>query len=444
MIYSTKRFLSASLLAVAIGAGLATTSNTASAQGAEPQYFPLLTYRTGPYGVNGAPWANGFVDYLKLVNNRDGGINGVKISWEECEFGYATDRGVECYERIKGKGKAASVQPLSTGVTFALTDKVEKDQIPILTVGYGRSESQDGRVFKWNFPIGGSYWTAADIIIQHLIKKEGDLKGKKIALIYHDSPYGKEPIPLLQKRAQLNGFQFTAIPVAHPGVEQKSAWLQVRQTRPDYVLLWGWGVMNGTAIKEAVATNYPREKMYGIWWAGAEVDVKDVGANAKGYNAITLQHGAGRAKVHEEILKHVHGKGQGTGPADEVGTVLYTRGMISGMLAVEGVRTAQGKYGKKALTGAQTRWGYENLYLDHQDLANLGFANVLRAIKTTCDDHVGSTFARIHTWDGTKWNFTSDWYSADDSVVNPLVRSTADAYAKSKNIQRRPDADCRG
>ena len=52
--------------------------------------------------ANGNPWANGYVDYLKLVNAQ-GGINGVKISFEECEFGYATDRGVECYERLKGK-----------------------------------------------------------------------------------------------------------------------------------------------------------------------------------------------------------------------------------------------------------------------------------------------------------------------------------------------------
>ena len=36
--------------------------------------------------------------------------------------------------------------------------------------------------------------------------------------------------------------------------------------------------MNSTSLKEAVATGYPREKMYGVWWAGAEPDVKDVGA----------------------------------------------------------------------------------------------------------------------------------------------------------------------
>ena len=143
------------------------------------------------------PFANGYVDYLKLVNARDGGINGVKITFEECETGYATDKGVECYERLKGKGPtgATAFHTLSTGITYAVTDKTFADKIPIITAGYGRADSVDGTVFGWNFPLGGTYWDAADMLVQHIGKKEGGLdklKGKKIALVYHDSPYGKE------------------------------------------------------------------------------------------------------------------------------------------------------------------------------------------------------------------------------------------------------------
>ena len=254
------------------------------------QFIPHLVYRTGAYAPNGIPFANGIADYYNLVNERDGGINGVKIAFEECDTGYATDRGVECYERLKGKGPtgAAYVIPLSTGITFALTEKAPVDKIPIISMGYGRSESRDGSVFQWNFPLLGTYWTAADIILQHIAKKEGGfdkLKGKKIALVYHDSPYGKEPIALLQKRAQMHGFEAACCCRSpHPGVEQKATWLQIRQNRPDYVLLWGWGVMNSTAIKEAVAVGYPRDKMYGVWWSGAEPDVRPADDGAKGYN----------------------------------------------------------------------------------------------------------------------------------------------------------------
>src|SRR5574343_1452709 len=416
------RQLALATVVAAAGLSSALLPSPAFAQ-AKEQFFPVLVYRTGAYAPNGVPFANGYVDYLKLVNAQ-GGINGVKLSFEECETGYATDKGVECYERLKGKG-ATVFQPLSTGITFALTEKAPADKIPLITAGYGRSESADGGVFKWNFPLLGTYWVNADVLVQHIAKKEGGfdkLKGKKVALVYHDSPFGKEPIPVLQERAKMHGFDLQLLPVTAPGVEQKATWLQVRQSRPDYVFLWGWGVMNSTALKEAVATGYPREKMYGVCWSGSEPDVKDVGEAAKGYNAITMQHGAEKnADVVKEILAQVHAKGQGTGPKEEVGSVLYMRGMLSAMLGVEGVKRAQEKYGKgKVMTGEQVRWGLENLALDQKKLDALGFSGVMRPVSTSCQDHMGSSWARVHTWDGAKWGGMSDWYQADEAILKPM------------------------
>jgi branched-chain amino acid transport system substrate-binding protein len=428
-------------------ASAALTSTLVQAQAATEQFFPVLVYRTGAYAPNGVPFANGYVDYLKLVNAR-GGINGVRISFEECETGYATDRGVECYERLKNRGGGATVfQPLSTGITFALTEKAPTDKIPLITAGYGRSESTDGMVFKWNFPLLGTYWDAADILIQHLARKEGgaaNLRGKKIALVYHDSPFGKEPIPLLEERAKMHGFNLQLLPVTHPGVEQTSTWLQIRRDRPDYVLLWGWGVMNSAALRQAQTTGFPRDRMFGVWWAGAEPDVKDVGAAAAGYSALAMQHGAEpNSRVVRDVLTMVHDKGQGTGPRDEVGQVLYMRGLISAMLAVEGVFRAQERFGKgKRMSGEQARWGYENLALNQARLNALGFEGVMRPISTSCTDHRGDVWARIHTWDGTKWNFTSDWMQSDQAIIKPMIRSAADKYSQEKGIPRRTPADC--
>lgn len=411
------------------------------------QFFPVLVYRTGAYAPNGSQWANGYIDYLKLTNTR-GGINGVKVSFEECETAYATDRGIECYERLKGKnGGATVIQPLSTGVTFAVTDKAETDKVPVVTFGYGRSESADGGVFKWNFPLGGNYWVAADIQIQHIAKKEGGLdklKGKKIAFVYHDSPYGKEGIAVFQERARMHGFELILLPVPHPGIEQRSVWLQIRQQRPDHTILWGWGIMNTAAIKEAIATGYPRERMLGVWWSGSELDVAEVGAGGKGYSALTLQHGAHPdAKVIKEVLAQVYDKSQGTGPRSEVGNVLYMRGMISAMLGIEGVRAAQERFGKgRVMSGEQTRWGLENLNLTQAKLDALGFGGVMRPISTSCQDHMGSFTARVHTWNGSNFELTSDWYEADMAILKPMIRAAADKYAVDKKLTRRSGADC--
>ena len=294
------------------------------------------------------------------------------------------------------------------------------DKIPLLTLGYGRSESRDGSVFPWNFIAVGSYWTAADIAIQHIAKELGGidkLKGKKISLVYHDSPYGKEPIPALEARAKKNGFEFKAIPVTHPGVEQKSQWLAIRQDRPDYVLLWGWGVMNSTAIKEAAAVAYPRDKMIGVWWSGAEPDVTPAGDQATGYKALLLQHPAGKFGVHADLEKFVISKDKSAGK-DTFAQVLYNRGLINSMLGVEAIRTAQEKFGKKPLTGEQVRWGFENLDLvrrAHQGAGLRGHAEAdqVHAARTTR----APTRPACTSGTARQWKIISDYYTAD--LIDP-------------------------
>jgi branched-chain amino acid transport system substrate-binding protein len=425
----------AAALALAVAGSLGVALD-AAAQSNEI-FIPVLVYRTGAYAPNGVPWADGFVDYLKLVNERDGGVNGVKLAFEECETAYATDRGVECYERLKSK-KPVAVNPLSTGITYALTDKVAADKIVLLTAGYGRSESVDGSVFKYTFPMMGTYWDAADILVQHVAKK-GSLKGKKIALVYHDSPYGKEPIPVLEAHAKTHGFELLKLPVTHPGVEQKATWLQIRQQRPDYVFLWGWGVMNSTAIKEAIAVSYPRLQMYGVWWAAAEPDVMPAEQAAKGYNGLALQHSAeNNLPIHKDMHKFLYDKGKGTAAKkEEVGAVLYNRGMLSAMLTVESIRAAQGKFGKRVMTGEEVQWGAENLNIDAARIKALGVEGMLQPIKTSCSDHEGARRARIHTWDGSKWSYTSDWYEADSKLLRPMIEAAAKKYGAEKKVEAR-------
>ena len=91
--------------------------------------FPSLSYRTGAYAANGIPFADGYADYFTLLNERDGGIGGVMTRLVECETGYNTEKGVECYEATKGEG-ALVYQPLSTGITYQLIPKATADGIP--------------------------------------------------------------------------------------------------------------------------------------------------------------------------------------------------------------------------------------------------------------------------------------------------------------------------
>ena len=276
------RGLVAALVLTGLWAGSAAAQNE--------QFFPIMSYRTGPYAPNGIPVANGALDYYRLVNARDGGINGVTITWEECEFQYNTKVGVECYEKLKNKGPtgASVFFPMSTGVTYQLIPKAAVDEVPIFSMGYGRTAAADGRVFKWVFNFPTTYWSQASAFVRYVGEQEEgmeNLAGKKIALIYHNSAYGKEPIPTLEALAGKYGYDLNLLAVDHPGQEQKATWLQIRRYKPDWIFLWGWGVMNQVAVKEAAAINFPMDHFIGVWWSGSENDVIPAGDCAIGYKA---------------------------------------------------------------------------------------------------------------------------------------------------------------
>ena len=433
---------------VLLGAAVAGLLGSAVAS-ADDQFIGLPSYRVGPYASGGSGLFGGWIDYMQLINERDGGINGVKLTWEECETEYNNARGVECYERLKKKGSTGNTvfQPVSTGITYSVLDKVVQDKIPMVTIGYGRTDAADGRVFPWVFPMITTYWSQASAIVNFMGQKEGGmdkLKGKKIGLLYHDSAYGKESHAIMDKLAAKHGFEVIKIAVAHPGNEQQSQWLQIRQAKPDYVVLWGWGVMNPTAIKAAAKTGFPREKLIGVWWSGAEEDTIPAGPAAKGFIAAGFNVAGANYPVVVDIKKHVYGKNKGNmEDKTRVGSVYYNRGVVHGIITVEAIRKAQEKYGKgKALTGEQVRWGFENLNLDEKRLEELGVKGVIRPLKTTCEDHMGSSWARVHTWDGSKWVMGADWYEADKSVLGPMVKEAADRYAAEKQVKRRDASDC--
>ena len=408
------------------------------------QYFPIFVFRTGPFAPSGIPAANAARDFALLIEKRDGGINGVKAVYEECETQYNTKLGIECYEKLKGKGStgATIINPASTGLTYQLIPKSSVDKIPIMTMGYGRTAAADGRVFKWVFNFPTTYWSQASAFVRYIGQESGGLDrlaGKSIALIYHNSAYGKEPIPVLEALSEKYGFELRLIAVDHPGQEQKAAWLQVRRFQPDWILLWGFGVMNQVAIKEAAANGFPMERMLGVWWSGTESDVVPAGDDAIGYKAGTFHAPGSDFPLFQDIVKYVYDGDFEEARRNHWGEILYNRTILNYVYGAEAVRTAMARWGNKAMTGEQVRWGLENLNVTEERFAELGLEGFAKELKVSCEDHESGGSVLIQQWDGSKWNLITDWIEPMREVVRPMIEKAAAAYAKENNITLR---DC--
>ncbi len=245
--------------------------------------------------------------------------------------------------------------------------------------------------------------------------------------------YGREPIPLLEELSKEMGFSVVKIPVGVKEMQsQSSHWLQVRKERPDWMIMWGWGAMNPTAIKEAAKIKFPMDKFIGVWWSGGNVDVVPAGPGAKGYKSANF-HGTGTSYgAIQDILKHVVKAGKSQAKEETVGDNFYNRGVMNAVVIAEAIRNAQKISGKKDINGEDMRAGLETLSITAERLKEIGLEGFTNPIQVTCKDHAGAHPIYIQQWDGKAWNKVSDWIEPMKEAVRPKLIAAADKYVADK------------
>jgi hypothetical protein len=116
--------------------GLVAVAAVPSLAQAKEQYFGIPSYRVGPFAAGGTGFFGGIIDYLQYVNMKEGGVNGVQMSWTECETEYNAARGVECYQRLlkKGDQQMHIFEPLATPIAYGVLNRVDDDKVVLTTV----------------------------------------------------------------------------------------------------------------------------------------------------------------------------------------------------------------------------------------------------------------------------------------------------------------------
>lgn len=394
---------------------------TASAQDkvirfAMPQDFTkVYTFVTVEY-------SQGQRDYISMVNAK-GGVNGYQILADVSDHANDLPRALEAYERAKAAG-AVLVDPLSTPVARALVQRATADKINMITAFSGRSDAADGEAFPFVFPLSPNYWTQAGLLVDFFRKTDGDLKGKKICYVHIDTPFGKEPIPVLQALAEKQGFTLQTFPYTPPGNDQSAIWPQVRRAKPDWVVFWGAGVGQTVALTEAIRNGIPMDRVSSsVWLSESDMDV--VGREqAKGVTKLEPCASGRSPKVIQDIIKTVIEPGKGAGNKEKVGTAYYNYGVMMGALMVEGVRQAFVKAPNGPITGEWLNAGLTSL----KDFTAEG---LIPSTTVTPQDHQGGGKCRIARWDGSKFAPVTDWFSANQDVVWAEIKKSSAEYKAS-------------
>ena len=369
-----------------------------------------------------AEYSQGQRDYFSLVNER-GGVGGWKISADIVDTGNAPQRGIEAYERFKRDG-VVLIDPLSTPVSRALVSRVLQDKINMVTMVSGRSDAADGSVFPYVLPLSPSYWSQAAALVEYMGQQDQGLKDKKIAFVHIDTPFGREPLPLLQELAKRRGFELLTFPYAPPGNEQSATWTQVRRAKPDWTIIWGGGVGQTVSLKEALRNGIAPDRIASVIWL-SESDMKVVGPEqVKGVLKFEGAAGGREPKVIQDILREVVAKGKGAGAQELVGTTYYNIGVMSGAIMVEGVRRALEITKGSAVTAEALNEGLRSIG---------GFTadGLIPPLTTSRTDHQGGGRGRVAQWDGKRWVAKTDWLTADQDVVWQLIKASSAEFKKS-------------
>ncbi|OYU47809.1 MAG: ABC transporter substrate-binding protein [Rhizobiales bacterium PAR1] len=382
-----------------------------------PQDFTrIYTFVTSEY-------SQGQRDYFTLINER-GGVGGYKLVIDVSDHANDLPRAIEAYERGKREG-AVAIDPLSTPVARALVPRALEDKINLITAYSGRSDAADGSVFPYVLPLSINYWSQAGLIVEQFKRIEkGSLQGKKLAFVHIDTPFGKEPLPILEVLAKREGFTLNAFPYTPPGNDQSAIWPQVRRARPDFTVFWGAAVGQTVALSEAIRNGLPMDRVSSsVWLSESDMDV--VGrAAAKGVMKIEPCVGGREPKIIKDILAEVVGKGKGAGPEAKVGTGYYNYGVQMASLIAEGVRMAAQKAPNGPVTGPWLNAGLTAI-------KNFTAEGLLPPTTITPDDHQGGGMGRVAQWDGNKFVPITDWFTANQDVVWDEIRKYSAEFKKS-------------
>ncbi len=374
--------------------------------------------RTGPTKNVGTVVCPGLLDYIRLVN-KQGGIEGHSVRYEEVEHAYKVDRGVEAYERLKRQGVVALVD-YGTPIVYALTPRHMEDKLLGITPGFGRADSTDGEAFPYIFPAAATYWSQMGAAMQ-FVKDKGVGKGDKLAYIFYDNPAGREPLGVFKRVCEIEGLKCRTFAVPPPGVEMASQILDItRRFRPKFVISHLFGKAPAISIKEFRKNRFPLDKVLSLVWGGGEPDFISAGwKNSQGYLAMHFA-GVGRDfKVIQDIIKMY--KDEGKPVPDMVGTVYYNRGVLNGAILVEGARQATKHFGMP-LTGEKVKMGMEKV----KDFSLGGFLPPLTFVP---QDHEGGGWVRVYQTKGEGMVPYTDWIRGYREVVLDEVKQ---AIAKAK------------
>ncbi len=344
---------------------------------------------SGPTSGPGTPYGLGIQDFVKW-KNANGGIAGRQIEFISQDYGYKVPNAEQLYSQYVGEGIVA-FQGWGTGDTEALRGKIADDKIPFMSASYSinLANIEDA---PYNFLVGTTYSDQMVIALQW-IKDQG---GTKVAVLHHDSPFGKSPVPDGEDFAKANGMEFMAIAMPGGATDLTPELSQVEAFGAQYIIIQNVASPAALALRNASDLGMDAQFIC-LNWCADESLVELAGDAAEGVIG-TLPFTPPSVDVpgDDDVRKFAESKGE---DLNKLG-LHYTQGWVTMEVMVAGIEKVV-KDGK-SVTG-------ENIRAALETINNFDTGGVTAPITFTPTDHRGNKALKLFKVEGGQWMQMSDY-----------------------------------
>lgn len=284
---------------------------------------------TGVFAFAGIGIDAGIKDYLKIVNDA-GGIKGRKVLYVPEDTGYKVDASMAAFKKITSQHKVNLYYADSTGFSKTVNPELERAGSMLMTGASFAKELNDPQKYPLQFMVGPDYTEMVGILLNYIAKTK---PGAKIALVYSDTEFGRDPVEGTRAAAKKLNLNLVSEIVTPPSsVDVSAEVIKLRRADPDYTIFHGYVLAPIPEFINQAKAMGMKSAFMGTFWTMDNSTVMRMGEAADGFMGVMpyryYYDTEGKSPMLEKIRQM----------RPEYQSTAYTQGFLAAMLLTEAVK----------------------------------------------------------------------------------------------------------
>jgi branched-chain amino acid transport system substrate-binding protein len=284
---------------------------------------------TGVFAFAGVSAHAGIQDYLKIVNDA-GGIKGRKLKYVFEDTSYKPDMSVAAFKKITASNKVSLYYGDSTAFQKTINPEIDRMGTILMAGASMATEVNNPAKYPAQFLAGPDYTEQIGILLRHVAKEKPKAK---VAIVYSDSEFGRDPVDEFRALSQKLGLTVAAEIMTPPGgVDVSTEVIKLRRADPDYAIFHGYVLAPIPEFVTQLRRAGVKTQFMGTFWSMDNSTVMKMGEAGDGFMGVMPYRYYYDTSANAPMLDRIRQL------RPEYQTNAYMQGFLTTMLMVEAAK----------------------------------------------------------------------------------------------------------